>query len=263
MPVHEVDDRTPAQLQAVATEWKAEKTKHAAVLTNKKIAFSGGLGKLLETRRKQYIELQGKTNGARADFAPKLATLKANSLKIKTTAIAYMGKIKNMGNPAEKDLYDALTKIKNEALFDEKLAKVVVAQTGAPGYQNIAPKQEDIAANHNKWKHAKSHYEADLKAHKVKFNEDLGALLDKRAKLWGQYGELTKNLQVNEVDTAKAKTILTNIKANGKVFKKAVDAYLVKIKGLGNPAESALKEILDDYKHDAETDINAYTNAFQ
>jgi predicted flap endonuclease-1-like 5' DNA nuclease len=260
-----VDDRTDAELQEPGTKWKAEKTKYAAQLTNKKISFSQGLGKLLETRRTEYLALQGKTNANRADFLPKLTALKSNSAKIDTAATAYLTKIKGLGDPAEKDLRAALTKIKTEAAFDKKLQKVVIAQTGTPTHQMNKPSQNDLLAEHAKWKIAKGHYDADLKAHKVNFNQDLGALLDKRQQLYKQYDDLTHSMAAADMakNAAKIKTVLTGLKDNGKALEKAADDYLTKIKGVGGVAEPALHELLTKYKHDAQLDINNYTNAFQ
>ena len=85
------------------------------------------------------------------------------------------------------------------------------------------------------WKKLKTKYTKVLKEKKITFKQDLGPALDKEFAL-----------EMKDWKTEKQK--LANIKAihtQGKVVKKIAEDYLVKIKGMGDPAEKEMRQELE------------------
>ncbi|MEP7359150.1 MAG: DUF488 domain-containing protein, partial [Anaerolineales bacterium] len=85
------------------------------------------------------------------------------------------------------------------------------------------------------WRRLKTAHEKAIKAKKIQFKQDLGKALDKE-----------ETLEMKDWKTEEQK--LKNIKAiheQGKVVIKIAEDYLVRIKGMGDPAEKALRENLE------------------
>ncbi len=105
-----------ANVAALRAKWQGAKAKHAAALTAKKIAFSKGLGGMLDKRIGYYKTARAFKVGHSIVLArSNLNALKANGKTILATAKAYQGKIKGLGDPAEDELDDLLRIIARDA----------------------------------------------------------------------------------------------------------------------------------------------------
>ena len=141
----------------------------------------------------------------------------------------------------------------------------------------------------DQWRTAKTKYAATLTTKKVKFAQDLGLLLDQRAtqhaaldKLGLQIKNSVAKQKLKETErkgtdkeltpaqrTAEVKrfnavlatrqaAVKAGLKALGKhalLIEKVANQYKVKVKGLGNPAEHDLDEMLDFVIGRAQADI--------
>jgi hypothetical protein len=122
------------------------------------------------------------------------------------------------------------------------------------------------------WKKVKATHAQAIAAKKIKFGEDLGPQLDKLSALNAQLlntgkkrlkrTQLTTD-EINETDKAKRKAVraklLANDKANQAQYKgdlkamratssevlRVAELYKTKIKGLGDPAEQEINQVLD------------------
>ncbi len=112
---------------------------------------------------------------------------------------------------------------------------------------------------HRKWKEIKSRYTEVLTANNVRFNRGLGRMLDKRATQWKKIEawsdrKLPDLALVTAIGKAKVKSELTTLTQNGTSLEAAARAYLVSIANVGNPAQRALTEALNEIVSYAESD---------
>ena len=110
-------------MTAIRPKWQAAKTKHDAALKAKKIAFSKGLGKLLDKRPPAHKAIQAfKLGGSTLILTSQLNAFKANGKAIKAAAESYLVKIKGLGDPAEAELRAVLNEIVKTANADVQWA---------------------------------------------------------------------------------------------------------------------------------------------
>jgi hypothetical protein len=121
-----------SNMKALRPKWQAAKTKHDAVLKAKKIAFSKGLGKLLDKRHPAHKTIQAfKAGGSALIVTGQLNAFKTNGKAIKAAADSYLLKIKGLGDPAETELRTVLNDIVKAANADVQWAnqKLTVLKT--------------------------------------------------------------------------------------------------------------------------------------
>lgn len=117
MPVIELTHTMDGPVAAQRGKWQAVKTKHAAALKAKKINFSKGLGGLLDKRKGLYKSIRAwKPGTPLLGVRANLSTLKSNAKQIETIVKAYEKAITGLGDPAEKELRQALGKIQREVV---------------------------------------------------------------------------------------------------------------------------------------------------
>jgi hypothetical protein len=117
MPVIELTHTLDGAVAAQRGKWQAVKTKHAAAIKAKKINFNKNLGALLDKRKGLYKSIRAwKKGDSLLGVRANLSTLKANAKQIETIVKAYQKAITGLGDPAEKELRQALTKIQNEVV---------------------------------------------------------------------------------------------------------------------------------------------------
>ena len=111
-----------------------------------------------------------------------------------------------------------------------------------------------------KWKEIKSRYTEVLNAKHIVFNQDVGPMLDKRAAQWKKIDawmdrKLPRVALITAIGRAKVKSELTTLVSNGVALEHAATGYKNAIHGhLGNPAELALTNALDEIISDAQGD---------
>ena len=121
----------PEQIRA---KWKEIKGRYKEVLKHKNVAFSDGMGKMLDKRAAQWkkihawrerrlpnlalVKLIGK-----AKVKSELNTLVSNGASLEATARGYLNSIANLGNPAQAALTNALNSIIDDAEHDQTVGR--------------------------------------------------------------------------------------------------------------------------------------------
>jgi len=179
--------KSPARL-----EWKTAKKKHAAVIQQNHIAFDEGLGPMIDKIDTLY-ELAIKLS-QEAEVLHKKVVLLANSAGgilsgYERQIVAYENKIAPLANgdqaaqDAEAELSHAVGEFR---IWEEAIAAAMQALADNQPMQKV-----DL--NHparTGWKAAKNKHAGILKAHKITFDDGLGAMADKMAGMFEQVRKL-------------------------------------------------------------------------
>ena len=113
----DLDRIQPAYQAAIHTKWKTLKTKHDGALKAKKIDFNKGLGRLLDKRLPLYKTVRDwKAGTSVSAVAASFKSIGTNAKEIETVMKAYKLKIVGLGNPAEKELREALDDILSDVV---------------------------------------------------------------------------------------------------------------------------------------------------
>jgi len=91
-------------------DWKALKTKHAAVLAAKRLKFEAGFGTALDNYAKP-LAVVNKLFVAEKLSQPALQKVVTASRPLDQIAQHYLGNVKGLGGPAEKELSAFLTAV--------------------------------------------------------------------------------------------------------------------------------------------------------